>query len=213
MKKKKSIVAIMLVVVMCMLSACTTKFDAKAYVKSCLDVQFKGEYDEYMKLTESSKADSEKLYKEGIDAFMEGYEELSLPDELENKFRETYKKMLKSAKYSVKEAKETDDGFVVKVAVQPMKCFENYEADLQKLQQKFLTDIQAQVQKEGKIPSEQEIMEQMAQIVYKDLEERVSKCEYGKEETVGVKVKKDGSKKYTANESDLGKVAEKALGV
>ena len=49
--------------------------------------------------------------------------------------------MLKSAKYSVKEAKETDDGFVVKVAVQPMKCFENYEADLQKLQQKFLTDV------------------------------------------------------------------------
>ena len=57
----------MLVVVMCMLSACTTtKFDAKAYVKSCLDVQFKGEYDEYMKLTESSKADSEKCEKKEL---------------------------------------------------------------------------------------------------------------------------------------------------
>ena len=61
MKKKKSIVAIMMVVVMCMLSACGTKFDAKAYIKSCLDVQFKGEFEEYMKLTESSKADSEKF--------------------------------------------------------------------------------------------------------------------------------------------------------
>lgn len=70
MKKKKSIVAIMMVVVMCMLSACGTKFDAKAYIKSCLDVQFKGEFEEYMKLTESSKADSEKLYNNGIDAFI-----------------------------------------------------------------------------------------------------------------------------------------------
>lgn len=213
MKKKKSIVAIMMVVVMCVLSACGTKFDAKAYVKACLDVQFKGEYDEYMKLTESSKVDSEKLYNEGINVFMKGYESLSLPDELENKFRDAYKKMLKSAKYSVKEAKEIDDGFVVTVAVQPMKCFENYEADLQKLQQKFLTDIQAQVQKEGKVPSEREIMEQMAEVVYQDLEERVSKCEYDKEETVEVKVKKDSNKRYTADETDLSKIAEKALGV
>lgn len=213
MKKKKSIVAIMMVVVMCMLSACGTKFDAKAYVKSCLDVQFKGEFEEYMKLTESSKEESEKLYNDGIDTFMAGYEALSLPEELENKFREAYKKMLKSAKYSVKEAKETDNGFVVKVAVQPMKCFENYEADLQELQQKFLTDFQAKVQKEGKMPSEQEIMQQMAELVYQDLEGRIFTCEYGDEETVEVEVKKDGDKKYTANEDDLGKVAEKALGV
>lgn len=198
---------------MCMLSACGTKFDAKAYIKSCLDVQFKGEFEEYMKLTESSKADSEKLYNNGIDAFMQGYEALSLPEELENKFREAYKKMLKTAKYTVKEAKETDDGFVVKVAVEPMKCFENYAADLQELQQKFLTDMQAKVQKEGKTPSQKEIMEQMAEIVYQDLEERISKCEYGKEEIVEVKVKKDSNKKYTANETDLGIVAQKALGV
>lgn len=213
MKKKKSILALMMVIVMCMLSACGTKFDAKAYIESCLDVQFKGEYDEYMKLTESSKKDSEKLYNDGIDTFMEGYESLSLPDELEGKFRDAYKKMLKSAKYSIKESKETDDGFVVTVAVKPMKCFENYEADLQKLQQEFLADMQEKIAKDGKMPSQQEIMEQMAEIVYNDLEERISKCEYDKEVTVDVKVKKDSNKKYTANETDLGKVAQKALGV
>lgn len=152
-------------------------------------------------------------YNDGIDTFMKGYESLSLPDELEGKFRDAYKKMLKSAKYSIKESKETDDGFVVTVAVKPMKCFENYEADLQKLQQEFLADMQEKIAKDGKMPSQQEIMEQMAEIVYNDLEERISKCEYDKEVTVDVKVKKDSNKKYTANETDLGKVAQKALGV
>lgn len=73
--------------------------------------------------------------------------------------------------------------------------------------------MQEKIAKDGKMPSQQEIMEQMAEIVYNDLEERISKCEYDKEVTVDVKVKKDSNKKYTANETDLGKVAQKALGV
>lgn len=70
--KKKSIVAVLMVMVMCVLSACGTKFDAKEYVDACLDVQFKGEYEQYMKMTKASKEDAQKLYKDGIDSFMKG---------------------------------------------------------------------------------------------------------------------------------------------
>lgn len=211
--KKKSIVAVLMVMVMCVLSACGTKFDAKEYVDACLDVQFKGEYEQYMKMTKASKEDAQKLYKDGIDSFMKGYDQLSLPDELNNKFRDAYKKMLKSAKYTVKDAKETDNGFKVSVTVKPMKCFENYEADLRKMQEKFLKDFQEKFAKDGKIPSKEEIAKQMAEIIYKDLEERISNCEYGEEETFDVAVEKENDKTYTANEADLGEIAKAALGV
>lgn len=211
--KKKGIVAVLMVMVMCVLSACGTKFDAKGYVDACLDVQFKGEYDQYMKMTKASKEEAQKLYKDGVDSFMKGYEQLSLPEELNNKFREAYKKMLKSAKYTVKEAKETDNGFKVSVTVKPMKCFENYDADLKEMQEKFLKDFQEKFEKDGQIPSKAEIEKQMAEIIYKDLEERISNCEYGGEETFDVSVKKENDKTYTADEADLGEIAQAALGV
>lgn len=209
--KKRSIAAILLVFVLCMLSACGTKFDSGAYVKACLDAQFKGEFEEYMKYTNSEKEEAEKLYNDGLDLLMASYEELPLSEELKDKLREAYADMLKSAKYEIKETQEEKGDFTVKVAVQPMKCFETYEEDLLELQTEFMNEWQKKVEKGEKLPSEEELMELMAEKVYLDLVERIKGSEFGEEVLIDVEVKKDNNKQYTVNEDDLSKIAEAAF--
>lgn len=210
--KRKSIIAILLVFIMGIMSACGgEKFDAGAYVKSCLDAQFKGEYKEYMEFTESSQKEAEQLYKEGLDELMADYEELALSDELNQKFRDAYADMLKAAKYSVKEAVEEKGEYTVKVAVQPMKCFDTYDDDLEKLQEDFIAEWEEKALNGVEIPSEEVLMEQMAGKVYEDLVQRVQNSEFDKEVIVEVEVKKDKDGVYHVDEEDLEEVVEKAF--
>lgn len=209
--KRKSIIAILLAAVICLMGACGEKFDAGAYVKACLDAQFKGEYDEYIKMTDSTKADAEKLYKDGLDELMSGYESLALSDELNQKFRDAYAGMLKAAKYSIKETKEKGDDIVVVVAVKPMKCFETYEEDLTKIQEDFIADWQTKALNGEQVPDEAALMEQIAQKIYEDLVHRTQNTEYDAEKTVDVRVTLDSKKVHTVNEDDLAKVAEAAF--
>lgn len=209
--KKRSILAVLLAMIMCVMGACGEKFDSKAYVKSCLDAQFKGEYDEYIKITESKKEEAEKLYTDGLDTLMSSYSVLPISDEMNKKLRDAYADMLKAANYTVKEEKKDGDNITVTVGIKPMKCFENYEADLKKLQDEFTADIQKKVNAGEKVPSESELMEQMAGIVCDDLIERVKTTEYGEEQIIEVKVKKDKDNVYTVDENDLAKVAEAAV--
>ena len=62
MKKFKNVIVALLVLIMGTLSGCAAfqKFDASGYTKACLDATYKGEFDEYIKLTKQTKEDAEK---------------------------------------------------------------------------------------------------------------------------------------------------------
>lgn len=209
--KKKSLLAILMAAVMCIMSACGSKFDSGAYVKACLDAQFKGEYEEYVKVTESTKEEAEKLYKDGLDNLMASYAALPLSEEMNQKLRGAYADMLKAAKYSIKESKGEGDELTVVVSVEPMKCFEKYEEDLAEIQKAFMAEWQEKAMNGEEVPSEAELMELMAGKVYEDLVERVKNTEYGEAQTIEVKVKKDSKNVYKVDEKDLTKVAEAAF--
>lgn len=211
--KKKSLIAILMIAIVCIMGACGEKFDASAYVKSCLDAQFKGEFEEYVKLTVSTKEEAEDMYNEGLDKFMEEYEGLPLTDELYQNFRNAYADMLKAAKYSVKEATEKDGTYIVSVVVNPMKCFETYDEDLDRLQEEFIAEIQEKVDSGEEIPSDEELQQLMAEKVYEDLVQRVQNSEFGEETTVEVHVAKDKDGVYVANEKDLEEMAKVAFDI
>lgn len=210
--RTKSLIAIMLTAVMFVLGACG-KFDCGAYVKACLDSQFKGEYEEYVKLTKSTKEEAEKLYNDGLDSFMAEYEALSLSDDIKGKLRQAYADLLKSAKYAVKETKEEGKTTIVVVEIEPMTCFETYEEDLTEIQSQYLADLQAKVDAGEEVPDQATMMEQMAQLIYDDLVARVSTIEYGEKITMDVRVTKGSDNVYTASETDLAAVAEAAFGM
>ena len=119
---KKALVTGLVAVMMVVNLAGCGKFDAAAYVESCLDLLTKGETEQYMKMTGRSKEQAESDYESNIDAMMTEMDQFNLSDELSNSYRQLFKDVYAKAKYTVKDAEKMDDkdGYYVTVEIEQM---------------------------------------------------------------------------------------------
>lgn len=199
-RMKKSALAILLVVVMGMLAGCggLKPEDAKAYAQAILDASYKGEFKEYIKQTDSTEEEAEKLYEESIDETMsaEGFQELGMSDELLADYRQLCKDLAKQAKYSIGDAKETDNGFEVTVTVEPFNGFEGIE-------DKFNEVVAAEAEKIDPSTSAEEINELLFQKMYDLMAEAVANPTYGETTTVTLHVVADSEGVYSIPDDDL----------
>lgn len=208
-KMKKITMALLLVLTMGMLSACGAKFDASGYVKSVLDASYKGEFEEYCKLTNSEEADAEKMYNENIDNMMEEFESIGLSEELQAQYRDLFTSLMKEVKYSVGEAKEDENkNFTVEVTVEKVKFFEGALEEYQDELNAYQEELQKEISNGGSIPTEDELVEKAGSILYDILAKRAANIEYGESQTITVHVTKDSKNVYSVNEADLTKIDE-----
>lgn len=99
-----------------MLAGCGMKpDDAKAYVQATLDAGYKANFDEYTKITDSTKEEAQKLFDNNIDTVTNslGFSALGATEETMDKYRELLEEIFAKVKYTVGDAKETDGGFEV----------------------------------------------------------------------------------------------------
>lgn len=215
MKKGKKLLrwGILLVASLFLFSACGARaYDASGYVKSMLDSQTRGEFDQYVKLTDSTKEEAQELYDENIEVQMDSMEEYGLSDELMEKYRELFKNMFKQSKYTVGEAKKgDDDSFTVPVEVEKFQLFEGLDEELDTYQEELETELTNQMIETGVFPEQEEIMEKVFQHLYDLLNERVENPTYGEKATVEVKVSKNGDDIYEADESDMEEIGNKLV--
>ncbi|EOH91794.1 hypothetical protein [Enterococcus pallens] len=215
MEKGKNLLrwGIMLVASLFLFSACGAgTYDASGYVKSMLDAQTRGEYDQYLELTESTKEDAEDLYNKAIEMQMDAIDADALSDELSEKYEELFKKIYKQTKYTVGEAKEgDDDSFTVPVEVETLQLFEGLKEDLADFQKELTTEVMAQMAEDGTAPDEQELTEKAFQRMYDFLNEKVENPTYGKKSTVEVKVAKNSDDFYEADQSDMEEIEKKLI--
>ncbi len=186
------------VMVLTMLAGCGMKpDDAKAYVQATLDAGYKADFDEYAKITDSTKEEAQKLFDNNIDTVTNSlrFSALGATEETTEKYRELLKEIFAKAKYTVGEAKEKEGGFEVEVKAEPMQIFSGVQDEL-------LTKLQEEVAKSGQ-SKEDEINQLAIDMLYDLLNEKLGSVTYGEPQSITVHVTKDSSNVWNITESDL----------
>ena len=183
---KKALVTGLVAVMMVVNLAGCGKFDAAAYVESCLDLLTKGETEQYMKMTGRSKEQAESDYESNIDAMMTEMDQFNLSDELSNSFRQLFKDVYAKAKYTVKDAEKMDgqDGYYVTVEIEQMTGLFNG------IQEELMTEFTdwANSFDADTYPTEDEMYEQMYQMMYDLMKARLDSITYNDPQEVVVEV-------------------------
>lgn len=183
---KKALVTGLVAVMMVVNLAGCGKFDAAAYVESCLDLLTKGETEQYMKMTGRSKEQAESDYESNIDAMMTEMDQFNLSDELSNSYRQLFKDVYAKAKYTVKDAEKMDDkdGYYVTVEIEQMTgLFNGIQEELMTEFTEWANSFDADT-----YPTEDERYEQMYQMMYDLMSARLDSITYNDPQEVVVEV-------------------------
>lgn len=183
---KKALVTGLVAVTMVVNLAGCGKFDAAAYVESCLDLLTKGETEQYMKMTGRSKEQAESDYESNIDAMMTEMDQFNLSDELSNSYRQLFKDVYAKAKYTVKDAEKMDDkdGYYVTVEIEQMTgLFNGIQEELMTEFTEWANSFDADT-----YPTEDEMYEQMYQMMYDLMSARLDSITYNDPQEVVVEV-------------------------
>ena len=183
--KKALVTGLVAVMTVVNLAGCG-KFDAAAYVESCLDLLTKGETEQYMKMTGRSKEQAESDYESNIDAMMTEMDQFNLSDELSNSYRQLFKDVYAKAKYTVKDAEKMDDkdGYYVTVEIEQMTgLFNGIQEELMTEFTEWANSFDADT-----YPTEDEMYEQMYQMMYDLMSARLDSITYNDPQEVVVEV-------------------------
>lgn len=183
---KKALVTGLVAVMMVVNLAGCGKFDAAAYVESCLDLLTKGETEQYMKMTGRSKEQAESDYESNIDAMMTEMDQFNLSDELSNSYRQLFKDVYAKAKYTVKDAEKMDDkdGYYVTVEIEQMTgLFNGIQEELMTEFTEWANSFDADT-----YPTEDEMYEQIYQMMYDLMSARLDSITYNDPQEVVVEV-------------------------
>ncbi len=183
-----------------MLAGCgggMTAEDAKEYVQAVLDASYKGEFDSYMELTDSTEEEAVSMYEGNVDATMAtvGFDEMGISEDMQEDYRQLFLDLAKQAKYSLGEATEIENGYEIEVTIEPFIGMNDLENELTNI---LMQDLAAAAE----IPTEEELNQMTMQTLYDLLSEKVASPEYGEAQTMTVRVTVDSDNVYSIPEED-----------
>lgn len=126
---KKTAVILLAVLIIISLTGCSLMGNSKktyaTYVQSLLDVNYKAEFTEYMKITNSTQEEAQTVYDDGLnylaDALMTAYGINDVEgSDIKSQFVELAKEIYSHASYEIGEVTRTDGVYQVAVNIQPI---------------------------------------------------------------------------------------------
>lgn len=210
-KTRKTVFLLIAVMMISLLGGCARKFDAAGYTQAVLDVSFKNETAQYIKMTGASKDAAEKIFSKNIDAVM-GVEALKLPKDLQNKFRKLFENLVKDVKYTVgKAVEDKNKNFTVDVKIEPILLADSF-TEFQKQTKDYANKVSNDVMNGAAAPTQEEMQNHVYELYYNILKKAVDDgIKYGKPETVTVNVNKTKGKIYEIMQSDMNTVTTKLI--
>lgn len=200
MKRMKCLVfALVLVISAWALAGCggMSEDEAKEYAQAVLDASYKGEFDSYMELTDSTEEEAVSMYEGNVDATMAtvGFDEMGISEDMQEDYRQLFLDLAKQAKYSLGEATEIENGYEIEVTIEPFIGMNDLENELTNI---LMQDLAAAAE----IPTEEELNQMTMQTLYDLLSEKVASPEYGEAQTMTVRVTADSDNVYSIPEED-----------
>ena len=199
---RKIILGFLMILTMSILSGCgMSEEDASAYVKASLDAAYKGEFEDFVEITDSTPEGAQAIYEENIIHTMEaaGFSNMELSDELTQKYKQLFLDISYAANYVVGDAKESDDGgYDIEVEIYPLILFSEISEDV------ITEAVIDRINGMDKYPGEKKITEITFEEIYNILSEKVNEPEYSEEKsTVTVSIHKNEKGMYYISEEDM----------
>jgi hypothetical protein len=177
------------------------------YLEALLDTSYKNDISQFVSIKLGTEDEARALYNQGIDDGVAAFcDSLSVPEELEDDFRELYIEMLKLVKYEVGDAvKQSDGSYIVTITYQKMNIF---EPAVEIYEENIATIVDGWANSDEDLESE----EKLNQIILEfknSMEQAMSQITYDEPEEMTIRIELEDNK-YTPNVSDVREL-EKAL--
>lgn len=199
---KKKILLLLTIFMTGILSGCgMSEEDAAKYVEASLDAAYKGEFDAFVEITESTPEGAQAMYEENIEHTMTaaGFSNMEISDELTEKFKQLFLELSQNVDYTVENAVKTENGdYEVTVKIHPLKVSD-------KISEEIVTEaVLKRIEKMDKFPSDKKIVQITFEEIYKLLTKAVQDPEYEEKEvteTIGLHKNEKGM--YYISEEDM----------
>jgi hypothetical protein len=196
------------------LSGCglLTQFDASSYVAGIIDATYKGNSEKYLEtVADATEEEVQEFYMQNVEAevafFAENYLGLThVSEENQATLIDFYKKVYQNAKYDVKEAVKSEDGYSVEVVVYPINLFEKCYDQMVSFNDSFFGEDNTSNLENL---TEEEIQDQFLAGILEICLPYADNIEYDESRSVGVLIKKDPEDDlYYMNDDDMRRIDE-----
>lgn len=213
MSKRKIILAAGLLMILAAAGVVATwlyieRFDAGEYVQAVLDVSYKNDTELYIEITGTTENDADRIFEDNLEQTMAGFEASDMPRELLPQYQELIRDIAAQVSYTVGEPEKNEDGtYSVPVKVKPVTLFPDTYSTFQTRAEEYASQVTDSVMNGGDMPSDEEMQDQIYQIYYEVLRDRVdSGMLYGGARDIVLRVTKTGSRTFEINEDDMDKL-------
>lgn len=216
-KSVKKLVAMLLAAVMTFsLTGCIQTFDATAYVQAELDLVTRHDVDQYVELLGVSKEEAEDIYAESMeemDVVESIFSEVQVSDEVAQGYEKWVSDVMQKTKYTVLEAEEVEDGYVVVVEVQPIKAMEGASGALATKTEAYMNEILNNATSGTAIPSDAEINEKVYSMLLDILNNILETVTYGETISVETKIILNDDGVYEIDEASFEELGAKLIDI
>lgn len=199
---------------------CGLFFNPSKYVDAYVDAIYKGNFEDYSKMTSSTTDQIQKKYdaccESQVDVFAKlfGFTDesgnISVDDAIREQIKNLYKELYGKIEYTVEDsAEKIHDGYIVHVSVSPILIFEDRMNQVNEFVDQYNSDVVSGKYNDQNVYSQEFLNTLYQQKILEVFNSRVDDIRYGESENIDIRIMKNNDKNsYYINADDLVKFSK-----
>lgn len=209
-----------LVVFSVFFTGCGLFFNPSKYVKAYFDTIYKGDFDEYSKITSIKKEQAQEKYDDSCKAkidyfakvfcFTDDAGNISIDDSIREQIKDLYKELYSKIEYTVDDnSTKIEDGYIVNVSVSPMLIFEDSMDEVNEFVSQYNADILSGKYNDINVYSQGTLNNLYQNGILKVFKDKMNDIRYGEPEEISIRIMRNNDKNsYYINIDDLNKFSQ-----